>query len=168
MDVTLRSRVLDQANLHVTYRRQHHRLVLLRGVSPHLCFFVVGVNPILIAYRSSAIHSFVFPADPSSTQSTKITTHSTPFPVFEYTPVPGTTDQILLSLDTTFSTVVFNQEAGQRPKKDQEVTLTEEQKRDAKKQFLVLQIGPDASVSSCIRSEIPPPVELGKDTELMI
>lgn len=92
---------------------------------------------------AAAIHSFVFPTDLSVSPS--IQTLPTEFPVLDYTLLPGSQDEILVTLDTTFGIVSFNQEVGQPPKREHNVT--EEQKQQMHKSYRIIKVAQDGSVS---------------------
>jgi hypothetical protein len=92
---------------------------------------------------AAAIHSFIFSDDPTS--SPVIKTLPTEFPVLDYTLLPGSQDEILVTLDTTFGIVSFNQEVGQPPKR--ELAITDQQKDQMHKSYRIIKVASDGSVS---------------------
>jgi hypothetical protein len=94
---------------------------------------------------AAALHSFVLPKDPStSSSSSPIQPFPTEFPMLDYTLLPGSKDEILLTLDTTFGIVTFNQESGQRAKPD--LQISEEQKGQMQKSYKIVKVAEDGSV----------------------
>ena len=77
---------------------------------------------------------------------TEIQSLPTNFPILDYAPVPGTSDQVLLTLDTTFGNVAFNQEAGIQ-KQAKGFNISDEQREKSKRAFVVVQVGSDGIVS---------------------
>jgi hypothetical protein len=94
---------------------------------------------------ASALHSFILP---TSDSSPIIKSYETTYPILDYTPLPGSNDTYLLTLDTTFGPINSNQLTGQMPKpKPKEFEVTEDQKAEMEKCYRIVKVASDGSVS---------------------
>jgi tRNA (guanine-N(7)-)-methyltransferase subunit TRM82 len=66
--------------------------------------------------------------------------------VLDYSLIPGTNDQILITLDTSFNVATFNQKAAQKPAAVAEDDISQEQREEMKKSYRIVQIASDGSV----------------------
>jgi hypothetical protein len=96
---------------------------------------------------ASALHSFILRTSGSESSPT-ITSFETTYPILDYTPVPGSSDTYLLTLDTTFGPINSNQSTGQMPKpKPKDFEVTEGQKVEMEKCYRIVKVSSDGSVS---------------------